>query len=299
VNAFPVDEVVVRVFKKKDKLYALTTSQEQKRAKLYAETVEKLKFSLVSETKFKLAGKSKGIMAAMDGMEESLTKMYFNREDLKNIRVRLSDAELVVQLNKERFAAYDFDKNKWQTLETEKPIKAFSLNKDRIVMVAETRRMSKDDARRYKGEKFQGLPLWKKAKLKITTIYAYSADLRKKLAEKYYFAISAGGIYLNEDGSRLAVMSLIENENWLEKAPPPRLYSIGSDWSPVVAHSLENIGFFFDSDLLSFDGNMLLIDRVVPRVHRLKSDGNIDSYRLYDNAYKQLLEISNKVEVKT
>jgi hypothetical protein len=298
-DAFSNDEIVVRIFEREDKLYLLTVTQEQKSAKLYVRADDNFRFSLVSKTKFKLAGKSKGFAASMDGGQESLTKMYFNREDLRGIKVQLSGDYLVAQLNKRLFAVYGFGKNKWKTFKADKPIRAFSLNNDHIDMVAETHRISYGAASSYKGEKFRELPFEVRNKFNITSMYSYSAGLRKKLAEKDYIAISNGGFHLNKDGSRLVVMGLFESEEQLQKQPPPRIYSIGSDRTPVVMRSLENINFSSDPDLLPMSEDILLIDRVVPRVYRVKPDGSIDSHRLHDRAYERLREIDERVEVQT
>jgi hypothetical protein len=294
VDAFPRDEVVVKLFRKQDVLYALTLSQKQELAKLYTASTDGTEFAQIAKTEFALSDKSKGILAAMGDGIESLTKMYFNRIDLKKIRVHVGESELIAQFNDQLFAGYSFEKKQWRTVQAEQPIHDFAVTGDGVYMMSQAYAVTESSkaTRKLAPERFGDLGLKEQEKVKITALYHYPADLGKELSSEELFAAPHGGFYVREDGTKVAVLGLYEDKSSIEKYPPSRLYSIGKDSATGLLHSTEGAAFYFDSDLIPSGGDNMLIDRVAPRIYRLKAGGGVAAYSLYEETYGLLKKIN-------
>lgn len=292
IDAFVRDEVVVKLFHRNGSLHALTVSQDQERAKLYAAKPDGT-YAEISQTSFELLEKSRGIMAKLDQLQESLTKMFFNRDDLRKVRVHVADDYLVAQFNAKQFVSFDFDDAAWHSLTLDKPVRTFIAAKDGIYMMSEAHEERVSDSEpqvRALAARVRGASFEEGAKLPITTLFHYTKDLRTKLATRDVLALPRGGFYVNEEGQVVAVLSVIEDQTDLQKTPGPQIYSIDGDARPSPLYSLRDIGFFHDSDLLSMGADSVLIDRIAPRVHRVGTSGEIATYRLYEYAKERLLD---------
>lgn len=293
VEAFPRDEVVIKVFSRQDVMYFLTLSQKQGLAKLYTASTDGTQFTQIAKTKFTLSGKSKGILAAMGNGVESLAKMLFNRIDLKKIRVHVGENELLAQFNDKLFTSYSFEKKKWLAVEAARPIHDYAVKGDSVYMMSQAYALAEGSAatRKLAAERFGGLSPKALEKVKITAFYHYPADLGKRFSVEELLAAPHGGFYVREDGTKVAILGLYEETN-IEKYPQSRLYSIGKDSVTSLLHPADGAAFYFDSDLVPAGGDNLLIDRIAPRVYRLKSNGSVAAYRLYEEAYRQLERVN-------
>jgi len=123
----------------------------------------------------------------------------------------------------------------------------------------------------------------------LTRIIELTPDLTQRRSTQEFAAAPRGGFDVLENGSKVAVLSLVENAGQIDDPPAAQLYSIESGAVPAPLRSLDGLAFFYDSDLFWMHDDLVIVDRVAPRVHRISAGGNT-TYRLYEVAYAELAE---------
>jgi hypothetical protein len=273
VDAFPRDEVVVHVFERDSMLHALTVSQTQASAKLYRGSAS-AGFTPLSRTGFALEGKANkpAILVDFAGARESLTQKYFNRTDLRKVRVLESGDFLTVLLNSRQIASYNFLAGSWQAYRLPQPVSSATADRDGISIVSRARMVPAS-------QRFGETAGTKEAP--VTSILQLGPGLGAQRDSRELVAVSRGGVHVREGGQMIAVLSLVDDAAHLDKLPQPKIYAIGGDAAPTVVRELEGVSFFHDSELRASDGALVIIDRVAPRIHRLMESG-VKTYSLYD-----------------
>ena len=279
VDAFARDETVVYLFAAQGKVHALTVSQLQDVARLYQATDGG--FTELARTGFNLEGKSRKprLFLAINNFRESLTDLYLNRRDLKKIRATFVGESLIVQFNSREFASYGFRDRQWRRFRSAERIKAFVAGPDSVSLLAH----QPVPASRTFGDAAG------KKEAPLTRISDFTPDFSQRRSTQDFLAAPRGGFNVRTDGSKVAVLSLVENVDQLDELPPAQLYSLAGGAGPAPLRSLEGLAFYYDSDLLWWHDDLVLVDRVAPRVHRIAAEG-VTSYRLYEVAYAELGE---------
>jgi len=279
VDAFARDETVAHLFARQGSLYALTVSQPLGIARLYRSA--DAGFVELARTGFGLEGKSRKPrwFLAVNNFRDSLTDLYLNRRDLKKIRATFRDDSLIIQFNSREFASYSFRESQWQRFRSDQRIKAFIAGPGTVSLLSYQQVPA--------SQRFAGAAGGKEAPL--TRIIDLAQDFSERRATQEFFAYPRGGFGVREDGSKVAVLSLVEDVRQLDEPPAAQLYSIGSGPAPTRLRPLDGLAFFYDSDLLCGHDEIVIIDRVAPRVHRMSAEGD-STYRLYEVAYAELGE---------
>lgn len=257
VDAFPRDEIVAHVFERDGVPHALTVSQPQAVAKLYR-AGDDMTFAEIARTGFPVEGKSKKprLLVSFAGARESLMVTYLNRLDLKKVRVLECGDFLTVQLGSRQFASFNFAANAWMAYGMPQPVEWVSSNADGITM------MSHRDGG-------------------MTTIQQIGPGLGSQRSRAEINAVPRGGLDARKDGTRVAILSLLDGAPSTDKPPPAQIYVLADGAPPKPVRALDDVGYFWDSELREIDGDLVLIDRVAPRVHRF-TDENVTTYSVYE-----------------
>jgi len=261
-DAFPRDEVVVHVFERNGALHALTLSQQQSAAKLYRATAG-TSFTEIARTRFALENKARmpRLLVELAGGRQSLTQLYLNRLDLKKVRVLESADFLTLQLNSRHFASFNFTVYGWQSYDSEQQVQWATANGDGVFL------MSQRPA--------------DNPQTPITRILQLGPGLGGQRGQHELQAAPRGGIHVRDDGSKLAVLSIFDAASNGGKSAEPQIYALIGDAKPAAVRALDDVAFFYDSELRVVDDALVLIDRVAPRVHRFVESRAI-TYSLYD-----------------
>ena len=273
IDAFPRDEVVAHLFERDAVVHALTVSQKQAAAKVYRASAG-MAFSEVSRTRFALEGKANkpAILVDFAGARESLTQTYLNRIDLKKVRVLESGDFLTVLLNSRQIASFNFLTGSWQAYRLAQPVSSAIGTHDGIAVVSQPRMVPAN-------QRFGDTAAAKEAPL--TSITQFGPGLGGQRGSHELSGVSRGGLHVREGGHMIAILSLVEEAAHLDKLPEPRIYDIDAEGRPTPVRALDDVGYFYDSDLRSTEDALVLIDRVAPRVHRFV-DSRVTTFSLYE-----------------
>jgi hypothetical protein len=114
----------------------------------------------------------------------------------------------------------------------------------------------------------------------MTTIQQIGPGLGMQRSRLELPATPRGGLDVRGDGTRVAILSLADTTTVGGGPAPAQIYALADDAPPAPVRALNDVGYFWDSELREIDGALVLIDRVAPRVHRFVGE-KVTTYSVY------------------